>query len=138
MKIKKIELNIRARINPIRDKALGHIKSSYFRDTATQLLLIPSVSFMLIAWIMALYFFRISDYLVPLKYNTFLGVINLGHWYELYQLPIFLSICFPVNVLLAKAIYDKDKFLAYILTASNIFLTLVSLVTIINFGRIIS
>ncbi|MDD3480717.1 MAG: hypothetical protein PHW75_00605 [Patescibacteria group bacterium] len=138
MKFKKIELNIKARVNPIRTRAISHIKSNYFRDTATQLLLIPSISFMVVALVMAIYFFRISEYLVPLRYNTFLGVISLGHWYELYQLPIFLTICFIVNILLAKVIYERDKFLAYIITASNIFLTLVTLVTIINFGRIIS
>jgi len=137
MKVKKIDIKIRAKITPLKEKVIDHIKSKYFKDTATQLLLIPSFALLIAVWILALYYFQASEYLVPLKYNSFLGVLNIGSWYELYQLPIFLTLCFGVNLTLGKIIYEKDKFVGYILAASNIFLALIVLVLVINFGKLI-
>lgn len=138
MTLKKLEINIRAKLNPSKERILTHIKSSFFRDTVTQLLLIPSFFLLLAAWVLSLYYFRVSEYLVPLRYNSFAGVFGLGNWYDLYLIPAILTVCFLSNIFLAKTIYDKDKFLGYILTASNIFLTVVAITIIINFGRLLS
>jgi hypothetical protein len=137
MKIKKIEINFRARVHPLRERILAHIKSPFFRDTVTQLLLIPSVFLTLTAWILAIYHFGYSDYLVPQRYNSFLGVYSLGQWYDSYVIPALLTVCLLANVTLGKKFYEKDKFLGYILVASNIFLAIVVVTVIINFGRLL-
>ena len=136
MKIKKIEINLRAKISPKKEALNKHIKSPFFRDTVTQLLLIPSVFLLLAGWILAIYYFSASEYMIPLRYNSFMGVLALGKWYDIYIIPLVLTTCFLVNVVLANTIYQKDKFLGYILVATNIFLTLVAMVVIINFGKI--
>jgi hypothetical protein len=136
MKIKKIEIGLRARFTPQREAILKHIKSKFFRDVITQLLLIPSIFLLLAAWVLAIYYFRASEYLVPLRYNSFVGVYSLGNWYDAYIIPVVTTTSFVANVLLGKTIYQKDKFLGYILLATNIFLAIVGIVVIINFGKI--
>lgn len=136
MKIKKLEINLRAKFNPRKDALLRHVKNPFFRDTVTQLLLIPSILLLLAAWVLSIYYFRVSEYLVPLRYNSFIGVISLGHWYESYLMPLLLTTCFIANIILGKKIYEKDKFLGYILVATNIFLAIVAIVIIVNFGKI--
>ena len=81
MKIKNLEIKVRSKVNPAKEKIIAHIKSNFFKDTASQLLIIPSVALLLAAWILSFYYFRVSDYLVPLKYNSFSGVLGLGKWY---------------------------------------------------------
>jgi hypothetical protein len=73
MKIKKLELNLKSKINPIKEKALSHVKSSFFRDSAVQLLLIVIATLFIAAWVLAIYYFRVGSYLVPLRYSSFLG-----------------------------------------------------------------
>ncbi len=137
MKVKKLELNIRARVAPLKERVLVHIKSEFFRDTVTQLLLIPIVLEVIGAWVLAIYFFQISEYLVPTRYNSFLGVFSLGNWYDLYLIPLLFTVCVVSNVFLGKAFYNRDKFLGYILTASNLFLGIVATTIIISFGRLL-
>lgn len=136
MKIKKIEIGLRAKFAPQREALLRHIKSPFFRDTVTQLLLIPSVFLLLAAWVLAIYFFKATEYLVPLRYNSFVGVFRLGHWFNAYLIPAILTTCFIANVVLGKKIYQKDQFLGYILVATNIFLAIVGVVIIYNFGKL--
>lgn len=136
MKIKKIEIGLRAKFKPHKEAVLKHIKNSFFRDIITQLLLIPSVFLLLAAWILSIYYFRATEYLVPLRYNSFVGVFSLGNWYDSYIIPAILTTCFAANVFLGKKIYEKDKFLGYILVATNIFLAIVATVVIVNFGKI--
>lgn len=136
MKIKNFELKIKAKVNPLKERVYFHIKSKYFKDSITQLLLIPTFTLFVAVWVLSLYYFRISNYLVPLKYSSFLGVVDLGRWYQSYELPLFLTLCLIINIVLANVIYKKDKFLGYIITASNMFLTLIVIIIIINFGRL--
>lgn len=136
MKIKKFEIGLRAKFSPQKEAVLKHVKSVYFRDIITQLLLIPSVFLLLAAWILSIYFFRATEYLVPLRYNSFIGVFSLGNWYAPYIVPAVLTVCFIANIWLGKTIYDKDKFLGYILVATNIFLAIVGIVIVYNFGKI--
>jgi hypothetical protein len=138
MKIKKIDLNFRAKVNPFFERILGHVQSPYFKDTVTQLFIIPTVILFLAAWIFSLYYFRATKYLVPLKYSSFLGVFELGRWYQSYEIIFFATICVFINFFLANVIYKKDRFLAHVITASNIFISLVVITIIINFGRIIT
>lgn len=135
MKIKKISLNLRARLGPAGKKVLSCVKGPYFRDITTQLILIPTLGLFLAVWVLSIYYFKVTHHLVPLRYSSFLGVFELGQWYRSYELPLFFSICFLLNLVLASAIYKRDKFLAYILTASNIFIALIVLTVVINLGR---
>lgn len=137
MNFKKLELKIRAKINPAKEWSYSHIKSAYFKDSATQLLLIPTFTLLVAVWILSLYYFKVSNYMIPVRYSSFLGVMDLGRWYQVYEIPLFLTLCVVINVVLANVIYKKDKFLGYIVTASNIFIALVVITVIINFGRII-
>ncbi|MDD3678977.1 MAG: hypothetical protein PHT36_01900 [Patescibacteria group bacterium] len=138
MKIKKIDFNFRAKINPLIERLGSHIRSPYFKDTITQLFILPTLALSLASWIFSLYFFKVTKYLVPLRYSSFLGFSRIGKWYESYELVIFMTICVLINLFLANVVYKKDKFLAHIITASNIFITLVVITMIINFGRIIN
>jgi len=133
--MKKIN-SILARLGSVGKKALGFTGSPYFRDITTQLILIPTLGLFLTVWVLSFYYFKVTHYLVPLRYSSFLGVFELGQWHRSYELPLFFSLCFLLNLILAGTIYKKDKFLAYILTASNIFIALIVLTVIINFGRL--
>lgn len=135
MKIKRIELDIKARLNYFWEKVFNHVKSPFFKDVSAQLLLIATFVLVLVAWIFSFYYFRATSYLVPLRYSSFLGFFDLGRWYQLYELPFFFTLCIILNTFLGNIIYKKDKFLAYIVVASNIFIALIAITLILNFGR---
>lgn len=137
MKIKKIELNLKSKINPLKEKALSHVKSSFFRDSAVQLLLILIAALFIAAWVLAIYYFRVGSYLVPLRYSSFLGFFELGRWYQSYEMIVFFTLCVFLNIILGNVVYKKDKFLAYIVVSSNIFIALVVITLVVNFGRTI-
>lgn len=138
MKIKKIDLKIRARITPLRERLYSHIKSAFFRDTTAQLLALPGIFLMVVAWILSFYYFQSSEYMLPTRYSSFLGVTNLGYWYNLYQLPFFLSLVSLINIVLANLIYKKDKFVSYILVSTNIFVAIIVIAIVISFGTLIN
>lgn len=138
MKIKKIEFKIKSKIDPLKTKFYSHVKSSFLKDISVQLLLLPVVSLLAASWIFSIYYFKSESYLVPLRYSSFLGFFQLGRWYQSYELPAFYTLVIILNIILGNIIYKKDKFLAYIIVASNIFISLVVLAIIVNFGKAIN
>lgn len=138
MKIKKIDLKIRAKLNPIQERIFSHVKSPFFRDITTQLLAIPGIVLVIVAWILSFYYFRASSYEIPTRYSSFLGVTSLGYWYDLYQIPFFLTLSVVLNVFLANSLYKKDKFISYILVSTNVFISIVTLAVIISFGILVN
>lgn len=135
MKLKKIELRFRAITTSFGEGLLRFFKNDFFKDISVQLLLIFSGIFLVFSWIVSLYFFEQSDYLVPLRFSSFIGFFELGQWYRLYELTFFYSVIVFINFFLATVIYKKDKFLSYIFLASNLFISLIVLMLIYNFGK---
>lgn len=137
-KSRKIDFKIRAFLAPTKEFFSSHLKGKFFSDISVQLFLIVGAFVLLLIWAFSFYYFRVGDFLVPTKYNSFWGTISLGNWFNLYEMPLFFTLVFIVNILLGKAIFEKDKFLGYILVLSNIFIGIIVLVNVINFGRFLN
>lgn len=138
MKIKKFELRLRAAVSSFGESFFVFFKSNFFRDITSQVFLVFSFLLLLVAWILSIYFFDYSEYLVPLRFSSFLGFFELGRWYRLYELTIFYTLVVFLNLFLGSVIYKKDKFLSYIILSSNIFISLIVLVLIFNFGKVVN
>lgn len=108
----------------------------FFRDLSVRIVLTVSGIIFLSVWILSLFKFQPRDFLVPIRYNSFLGVTALGNWYDLYRIPGIMTMCFVLNFILALATYKKDKMISYIFIASNIFIAVIALTITINFGII--
>lgn len=106
----------------------------YFHDRTNQIVLGISALVFLIVWIASVVLFQPNDFLVPIRYNSFLGVTELGNWYHLYQIPLIMTLCSLLNLALSITTYKKDKMIAYIFASSNIFITLLALIVAINFS----
>ncbi|MBW6431869.1 hypothetical protein K0A96_01640, partial [Patescibacteria group bacterium] len=60
-----------------------------------------------------------------------------GRWYQSYEMVVFFTLCVILNIILGNIVYKKDKFLAYVIVSSNIFIALVVITLVVNFGRTI-
>lgn len=135
--MKKYDLIFKSKVQSLKQGLPKILLDEFLKDKANQgMLLITGVLFS-IAWILSLYFFRVNDFLVPTRYNSFLGVTELGNWAGLYRIPLFLTVLIIINLLLGNLIYKKDRMITYILIGTNIFLALISIVLVINFSNII-
>jgi hypothetical protein len=93
---------------------------------------------MLTSWLVAVFRFQPSDFLVPVRYNSFLGVTELGNWYDLYYVPGVMTLCVVLNTLLGSVVYKKDKMIGYILLAANIFVSALAMIVVINFSQLVN
>jgi hypothetical protein len=134
--MKKIEIRTRAFTKNIKDKLPNFFNEAFLGDINIQVLLFVAGVIFVVTWIFAIVRFQPSDYLVPTRYNTFLGVTALGNWYQLYFVPLILTFCILLNFVLSNFTYKKDKMISYILVGSNIFLAISALAVVINFGLI--
>jgi hypothetical protein len=75
--------------------------------------------------------------LCPCVTAASLVFFELGRWYQSYEMIVFFTLCVFLNIILGNVVYKKDKFLAYIVVSSNIFIALVVITLVVNFGRTI-
>lgn len=116
----------------LKEKILGILAEDFLKDSPVRILLFWSVVLSAVTWLVALLSFAPSSYQVPVKYNSFMGVTELGNWYELYRVPLALLACLFLNIVLASFLYRKDKMVSYIILGSLIFLSIASLIVTIN------
>lgn len=134
--MKNFEIRARAFVKAVKESFPRFVKEDFFSDINVRVMVFVSGVIFVIMWIFAIVKFQPSEFLVPTRYNTFLGVTALGNWYQLYFLPLVLTFCVTLNLILANFTYQKDKMIAYILVGVNIFLSVVTLAAVVNFGLI--
>lgn len=135
--MKKYDIIFKSKIEGLKKAVPNILIEDFTKDKANQgMLFIIGVLFAVV-WIFSLYQFRVSDFLVPVRYNSFLGVTEIGKWFDLYRIPLFFTISIITNLLLANLIYKKDRMISYILIGINVFLGLISFVLVLNFSNMI-
>lgn len=134
--MKKYDVILKSKIQENLAKLPQLFEEDFLRDKPNQGMLLATVIFFSAVWIFAIVEFRVSDFLVPIRYNSFLGVTQVGSWYELYRTPIFLTFCIIINLLLGNLMYKKDRMVTYILIGTNIFLGFVAAILVFNFARL--
>lgn len=128
--IKDIKENLKSHLPKV-------LEYPFFGDFTNRVLLVLSSALLLAVWIVALYRFRPSDFLVPVRYSSFFGVTQLGSWYDLYAVPLIMTFCIFLNLFLGYTMYQKDKMISYIFVGSAAFISAISLIIVINFSIII-
>jgi hypothetical protein len=134
--MRKFELFLRAFLKGKKEKMPKFLREEFTRDINVRVLFILFGIIFVIIWIFAFLRFQPSDYMVPVRYNTFLGVTQLGNWYDLYYVPVIMAFCALLNLVLANVIYTKDKMISYIFLGSNIFIAGSALAVVINLALI--
>lgn len=118
--------------------ATNFVQEDFSRDLTVRILAFLAVVAIAVIWIFSVLSFPPAEYLVPLRYNSFLGVTSLGSWYELYAVPSILVLLFILNAILAHTAYKKDKMISYILLGTNIFLAIVASSVVISLSIMVS
>ena len=57
---------------------------------------------------------------IPLHYNIYLGVDQLGSWYQIFTLPVLGLFLFFFNLILQTIAYRKEKLLATMLAVATV------------------
>jgi hypothetical protein len=135
--MRKIDIKIKHRVDKIRENAPRFIVTEFVQDHAVQLLLFGSLILILSSWVVGFIRFVPSEYDIPLRYDSFLGVTRLGSWYELYRIPFIATLVFAVNYFLGSLLYKKDKMLGYIMAGAVFFVSILALIVTINLGILI-
>ena len=118
---------------------LKNLPSQEFtRDFTIRTLAIAGAILLTVIWIFSILSFPPADFLVPLRYNSFLGVTALGAWYELYIVPLILLFVYFLNIGLAHTAYVKDKMVAYILMGTNIFVMVCGAAVVANLAQVLA
>lgn len=133
----KFEVKTRHISNRLKSKIVGFFSRDFLQDLPARIILITGAVLVLVVWLVAIFRFSVSEYQVPIRYNSFLGVTELGNWYELYRVPAFITLCLILNLILANAVFAKDKMISYIFLGINIFLAIAALTVVINLSILI-
>jgi len=118
--------------------AKGILSYDFTHNNPVRVLFLVSLIFIVAVWIIALFSFGKTTYPVPLRYNSFLGVTELGPWFKLYRLPLFNLLTFFINIFLANAVFKKDRMISYIFLGISIFVGIMSLAVVINLSLLIN
>ncbi len=133
----KFEVKTRHITNRLKNRIVGFFSKDFLKDLPARLILITGAILVFVVWLVAVFRFPVSEYLVPIRYNSFLGVTELGSWYELFRVPAFITLCLILNLILANAVFAKDKMISYIFLGINIFLAISALTVVINLSLLI-
>lgn len=135
---KKYEVIIRDITNRWKIKLTKLLNREYLSDINVRVMLTIAGIIVLAVWLVAIFRFQPSDFMVPTRYNSFLGVTGIGNWYDLYYVPGVMSLCSLINFFLGSVLYSKDKMVSYIFVGVNIFLSVIALIVIINFSILVN
>lgn len=135
---KKHEIIIRDLTNRWKLKLTKLLNREYLSDINVRVMLTITGIIVLVVWLVAIFRFQPSDFMVPTRYNSFLGVTGIGSWYDLYYVPGVMSLCSLINFFLGSVLYSKDKMVSYIFVGANIFLSIIALIVIINFSILVN
>lgn len=130
----KLEVHLRNFIKGLKGRFPRLFSDHFLVDSTNRIMFGVTAALYLAVWIISVLKFQPSDYLVPTSYTNFLGVTSLGKWYELYVIPLILTICIVLNLILGDVTYKKDKMVSYIFVATNIFIAMAALTVVINFS----
>lgn len=130
----KTDIYIKHKLEKYKSNLPKFLAETFLADHSVQLMLFFTLVLVLSSWIVAFLRFQPSEFQVPLRYDSFLGVTRLGRWYELYRLPLIATAVLIFNIFLGNLTYKKDKMLGYILVGTTIFVAILALIVTINFG----
>jgi hypothetical protein len=133
---KKFEIILRNTAARIAERSPKIFGREFLKDTNIRVILVITGVLILTTWLVSLFRFQPSDYMVPTRYNSFLGVTQLGSWYDLYYVPGIMTLCFFLNTYLGNVVYKIDKMVGYILLGANIFVSGLALIVVINLSRL--
>jgi hypothetical protein len=129
---KKLEIILRNASLRVVERFPKVFGREFVKDTNIRVILALTGVLIITTWLIAFFRFQPSDYMVPIRYNSFLGVTSLGNWYDLYYVPGIMTLCFILNTYLGNVVYKIDKMVGYILLGANIFVSGYALIVVIN------
>lgn len=93
----------------------------YFKSLPNLIMLLASFLINILSWLWLIFQIRPQQEDIFLHYNILFGVDYLGSWWKVFYLPIFGLLIFLINTIIGWALFGKDKFIAQILNAVNLF-----------------
>lgn len=135
---KKFEILLRSYSNRLTLRFPKIFGREYLKDVNIRVLLTLTGLLVLVTWLVAVFRFQPNYYMVPTRYNSFLGVTTLGYWYDLYYIPGIMTLCVAINTYLASVVFRVDKMVSYILLGANIFVSVFAMIAVINLSRLVN
>jgi hypothetical protein len=135
---KRFEIILRSVSTRMAERFPKIFGKEYLRDINIRVILSITGVLVVTIWLVAFFRFQPNEYMVPIRYNSFLGVTQLGNWYDLYYVPGIMTLCVLLNTYLGNVVYKIDKMVAYILLGANIFVSGFALIVVINLSRLVN
>lgn len=128
----KIQILFRVYTKKVKSKILSWFSEAFLRDSIVRAMLFLGALLICVIWLVAIFRFGPSDYQLPIRYNSFLGVTELGRWHDLFRVPLYTIVSYFINTFLADRVYAKDKMVSYIFLGINFFVMISALLVVIN------
>lgn len=93
----------------------------YLKNLFNLITLILSLAINILSWLWLIFQIKPQQEDIFLHYNILFGVDYLGSWWKVFYLPIFGLLILITNNLIGWLLFGKDKFIAQILNAVNLF-----------------
>jgi hypothetical protein len=133
-----LKITVKALVRRTTDNLKKLPSEEFVKDFTIRSLAVIGLILLVIIWIFSILSFPPADYLVPLRYNSFLGVTALGAWYQLYAVPLILIFVYILNIFLAHTAYEKDKMVSYILMGTSLFVIVCGGAVVVNLSQVLS
>lgn len=93
----------------------------YLKDKPNLIMLSLSLLINILSWLWLVFQIKPQQEEIFLHYNILFGVDYIGSWWKVFYLPIFGLLILLTNTLVGWFLFGKDKFVAQILNAVNLF-----------------
>ncbi|MBT4277556.1 hypothetical protein HOD96_02295 [Candidatus Falkowbacteria bacterium] len=96
----------------------------FLKDKTVASILIGSILINLAVWLNLLRIKKTTE-LIPLHYNIYFGIDYIGEWHKLFTIAGVGLLVLLINFLLSLLFYFKDKFIAYTLLITALFVQII-------------
>lgn len=109
--------------------AISEIRGQrFFQDHLSLALLLPTLGFNLMAFIIMLVRLHPTSFAVPIHYSSLGGFDQLGPWYEPYRIVVFSLTVTLVNTLLAAYSFGRSRIASFYLLIGSFVVSLFCLI----------
>ncbi len=100
----------------------------FFQDHLSLALLLPTIGFNLLSFIMMLVRLHPTSFAVPIHYSSLNGFDQLGPWYEPYRIAVFGTTVTIVNTSLAAYSFGRSRIASFYLLIGSFVVALFCLI----------
>lgn len=107
------------------------IKLSFLRNRILSIIFAAAILVNISLWVLVLFFLENGSFNVILHYNVLFGVDFKGNPSQVFIIPFIGLIIIVLNSIITKYIYNKEKFIAYLLLSASLICQIFAAIAVI-------